>query len=183
MAELGEFQLHRGDPAPNFALPSVDGRTYSLQDFQSSPFLLVTFWCNHCPYVQAWENRMIDLGRKYQPLGVSFVLINSNDAVAYPSDAFDRMVDRARERKYPFPYLRDEAQSVARDYGALVTPHPMLFDSERRLLFQGRIDDNYQEPSRVRQTFLHDALEAALEHRSIAKPEVAVLGCSVKWRS
>ncbi len=182
MAELSTFHLHPGDPAPPFSLPGVDGATHSLQDYHESPFLLVVFWCNHCPYVQAWEGRMIDIGRAYAPKGVQVVLINPNDDRAYPDDRFERMVERAKEKGYPFPYLRDETQTVAQAYGALVTPHPMLFGPDRRLLFQGRIDNDHRDPQRVTLHYLRSALDDALAGRPIRPTELPVLGCSVKWR-
>ena len=183
MAELAEFRLKAGDPAPDFALPGVDGKTWRLSDFQDRKLLVVTFWCNHCPYVLAWEGRMVDLGRRYGPKGVGFVLINANDAVAYPTDAFDAMVARARDKQYPFPYLRDETQSVAHAYGALVTPHPMVFDGRRRLVFQGRIDDSHDRPDRVKERFLERALDQALSGSPVRPAELPVAGCTVKWRA
>jgi peroxiredoxin len=183
MAELSNFRLHPGDAAPDFALPGVDGATHRLSEFAGRPFLVTTFWCNHCPYVQAWEGRMIDLAQRYGPRGVAFLLINSNDDRAYPEDSFESMARRAKEKGYPFPYLRDESQEVARAYGALVTPHPMLFDAQRRLLFQGRIDDNHERPDRVSHRYLETALEQALSGRPVRPTELPVLGCSVKWRS
>lgn len=182
MAEIANFDLHPGDPAPPFALPGVDGKTWRVEQFASSPILLVVFWCNHCPYVRGWEGRLIDIGREYGPRGVQVVLINSNDAVAYPEDGFRGMVARSKELGYPFPYLHDEDQKVARSYGARVTPHPMLFGPDRRLVFQGRIDDRHDAPEKVRHRFLRDALDAALDGRSVAPPELPVLGCSVKWK-
>ncbi|HEV2428480.1 MAG TPA: thioredoxin family protein [Thermoplasmata archaeon] len=183
MAETSEFLRHPGDRAAPFDLRGTDGRRHTLHEFDGSSHLLVTFWCNHCPYVQGWESRLIDLARRYQPQGVAFVVVNSNDARQYPDDRFERMVERAQEKHYPFPYLWDESQEVARAYGALVTPHPMLFGPKRTLLFQGRIDDQPKEPSMVRERFLEEALEAALAGRPIPRSELAVLGCSVKWRS
>ena len=183
MAELSSFSLHPGDAAPAFELPGVDGRTYRSGQFSESPFFLVVFWCNHCPYVQAWEQRMIDIGRRYGPKGVAVVLINSNDEHGYPEDRLERMVERAGEKQYPFPYLRDASQSVARAYGALVTPHPMLFGPDRTLLFQGRIDDDHTDSRSVRSRYLEEALDRALAGEPIAQPELPVLGCSVKWRS
>jgi peroxiredoxin len=182
MAELSAFQLHPGDPAPPFSLPGVDGRTHRLDEFHKDRLLAVVFWCNHCPYVQAWESRLIDLAREMDPGGVGFVLINSNDARAFPDDSFPRMEERARAKAYPFPYLRDETQEVARAYGALVTPHPMLFGPDRRLLFQGRIDDRHDHPDQVHDRYLRNAIVAALDHRPIDRPELPVLGCSVKWK-
>jgi len=183
MAELSTYRLHAGDPAPPFALPGINGKTYRLGEFASDPFLLVVFWCNHCPYVQAWEGRMIELGRRYLPRGVRTVLINSNDARAYPEDSFDSMARRAKEKQYPFPYLQDESQEVAHAYGALVTPHPMLFDGARRLLFQGRIDNDHQHAERVTDRYLQRALDQALAGEPVVPAELLVQGCTVKWRA
>jgi peroxiredoxin len=181
MADLEKFSLHPGDPAPDFALPGVDGKTWRLADFQDAKLLVVTFWCNHCPYVQAWEGRAIALAKETEPRGVRFVMINANDAKAYPDDRFEVMRSRAKEKGYPFPYLRDERQEVAHAYGALVTPHPMLFGPDRTLLYQGRIDDKYDDPSGVRYRYLADAIETALSGGRVSPAERPVLGCSVKW--
>ncbi|MGD0249669.1 MAG: thioredoxin family protein [Thermoplasmata archaeon] len=181
MAELSTFRLHAGDPAPPFALAGVDGKTYRIDEFASDPFLLVTFWCNHCPYVQAWEGRMVDLGRRYLGKGVRTVLINSNDARAYPEDSLESMARRAKEKQYPFPYLQDESQEVAHAYGALVTPHPMLFDAQRRLLFQGKIDNDHQHAERVTERYLERALDQAIAGEPVRPSELPVLGCTVKW--
>ena len=183
MAELSKFSLPLGAAAPAFALPGVDGHTHRLSDYSDRKFLLVVFWCNHCPYVQAWEGRMIAIGRKYAPAGVQVVLINSNDPAQYPDDRFERMVERARDHAYPFPYLHDDSQEVARAYGALVTPHPMLFGPDRRLLFQGRIDDRHDAPEKVAHRYLEEALDAVLAGRPPPSAELPVLGCSVKWRT
>ncbi len=183
MAELSNFTLRIGDAPPDFRLPTADGQLVSLRDAASAKAIVVVFWCNHCPYVQAWESRMVELGREYGPKGVRFFLINSNDARAYPADAPEAMARRAREHGYPFPYLVDESQAVARAYGALVTPHVFVFDGQRRLVFQGRIDDAHDRPHAVRHRYLKEALEAALAGRPVPTPETSVLGCSVKWRS
>lgn len=183
MAELATFSLHAGDAAPDFVLPGVDEKTWRLADFHDARFLVVTFWCNHCPYVQAWEGRAIALAKEYAGNGVRFVMINANDATEYPDDAYPRMQERARLKGYPFPYLYDESQSVAHAYGGLVTPHPMVFGPDRRLLFQGRIDDRHDDPSGVRHRYLADALDAAVAGRKVEPSERPVLGCSVKWKS
>jgi len=183
MAELSDYRLHPGDRAPDFDLPGTDGRTYRLKDFDATPYLVVTFWCNHCPYVQKWEGRAIALQREFEPRGVRFVMINANDDQAYPDDRMERMVARAKEKGYPFPYLRDASQKVARAYGALVTPHPMLFGPDRTLRFQGRIDADPDRPDGGGAHYLRDAIEASLAGRPILKAELPVLGCSVKWRS
>lgn len=183
MAELHEFGLHPGDAAPEFALPGTDGKTHRLSDFADRPLFLAVFWCNHCPYVQAWESRLIELARTYGPKGVAVVAINSNDAGAYPDDRYEAMARRAQEKQYPFPYLRDESQEVAHAYHALVTPHPMLFDRQRRLIFQGRIDEDHQHPERVTHHYLATAIEQALAGRAVAPAELPVVGCTVKWRA
>ncbi len=181
MAELSAFKLHPGDRAPAFELQGVDGRTYSLASFQS-PYLVVMFWCNHCPYVQAWEGRAIALAERYRKDGVGFVLINSNDARAFPEDSLENMVRRATEHRYPFPYLVDDSQAIARAYGALVTPHPMLFGPERTLLFQGRIDNDHLHPERVTERYLETAIEQARAGSPVSPAELPVAGCSVKWK-
>ena len=183
MAELDNFKLKLGDPAPLFDLPGVDGRQHRLQDFGRSQLLLVIFSCNHCPYAQAWEGRIIDLAREYSPKGVATVVINSNETEHYPTDSFDKMVERAKEKGYTFPYLRDETQLVAKDYGALVTPHAFLFSKDRKLVFQGKIDDNGENPSKVKRQFLREAIVSSLEGKPVPTPVTPVLGCSVKWRT
>jgi peroxiredoxin len=182
MAELSEFKLQSGSTAPEFDLPGTDGRRWSLSDFADAPWLLVVFSCNHCPYAQAWEGRLIELQRRYSDRGLRTVIINSNETEHHPEDSFDQMVRRAQEKRYPFPYLRDDSQDVARAYGALVTPHPFLFDRARKLLYQGRIDDNHERPDRVRHPYLANALDAALAGGRPEPAELPVLGCSVKWR-
>jgi peroxiredoxin len=183
MAELTNYTLHPGDRAPPFELPGVDGKTYRLTDFEKFPYLAVVFWCNHCPYVQAWEGRMIDIGRRYAAQGLGVVLINANDARAYPEDRMDAMVRRAREKGYPFPYLADESQATAHAYGALVTPHPMLFGPDRKLLFQGRIDNDHQHPERATEKYLERALDQAIAHQPVVPAELPVAGCTVKWKA
>lgn len=126
---------------------------------------------------------MVEVGHHYASKSVGFVLINANDTAAYPQDRFEAMVERARSHQYPFPYLFDEGQSVARAYGALVTPHPMLFGPDRRLLFQGPIDDNHERRERVHHSYLVAAIESALAGRPIAHAELPVRGCSVKWKA
>ena len=143
------YRLQAGDPAPDFELPGVDGRTRPLASFSDQRILVVIFSCNHCPYVQAFEDRMVALQRAYAAQGVQLVAINSNDEAAYPDDRFEAMVVRAREKGFNFPYLRDASQEVAEAYGAVCTPHALAFDAARKLRYQGRIEDCllYTSPS------------------------------------
>ncbi len=182
MAERSDFRLHTGDPAPDFALPGGDGRTWRLADFEGSPWLLVVFTCNHCPYAQAWEGRLIELQQRYADRGLRAILINPNETVHHPEDRSERMIARAREKGYPFPYVRDDSQEVARAYGALVTPHPFLFDAGRHLVYQGRIDDDHEHPEKVRRRYLADAIDRAMAGQRPEPDELPVLGCSVKWK-
>ncbi|MBI4361796.1 MAG: thioredoxin family protein, partial [Euryarchaeota archaeon] len=168
--EVTTYTLQPGDPAPPFDLPGVDGRNHTLDGFQGAPLLVVIFSCNHCPYVQAWEQRIIDIQRDYQPRGVRLVAINSNETLGHPTDDFPHMVQRAREKGYNFPYLRDDTQQVARAYGAQVTPQVYVFDAQRRLRYQGRVDDNHKNPRRVKSRDLRDALDALLAGKPAPQP-------------
>lgn len=173
--------LHAGDPAPDFSLPGVDGQTYSLQDFAAKPVLVVIFSCNHCPYVQAYEDRLLAVQRDYADRGVQLVAVNSNDDANYPEDGFEQMVARAHARAYNFPYLRDASQEVARAYGATHTPQLFVFDRSRRLRYTGKIDDNWQRPQAVARRYLREALDAVLQEREPAEPMTHAIGCTIKW--
>lgn len=172
-----------GSSCPDFKLPATDNRTYSLEDFKSANAILVMFICNHCPYVQAVEDRLISLGRDYQDRGVAVVAISSNDSVHYPADSFDKMKERAEAEKYTFPYLFDESQSVAKSFGAVCTPDFFLYDSSRRLAYRGRLDDSWKDVSLVKKAELRDAIDAVLlgsAPRPIQNPS---MGCSIKWKN
>jgi peroxiredoxin len=167
--------------APDFSLKGTDGKTYSLAGFKDAKALVVVFSCNHCPYVKAYEGRMIALQKDYAAKGVRFVAINSNDDTGYPDDSFENMVKRAKERGFNFPYLRDDTQQVARAYGATHTPHLFVFGPDRRLAYTGKIDDNWENPSAVKQQYLRDALDAIVAGKAPPKPETFAIGCTIKW--
>ena len=173
--------LHIGDKAPGFQLQGVDGRTHSLEGFAGKPVLVVIFSCNHCPYVQAYEDRMIDIQRDYQTLGVQLIAINSNDDVNYPEDGFNAMVERANARAFNFPYLRDASQDVAKAYGATHTPQLFVFDQGRKLRYTGKIDDNWQNPEKVKRQYLREAMDALLKGAAPAEAETHAIGCTIKW--
>ena len=175
--------LKIGDKAPEFRnLPGVDRKTHSLSDYASDKVLVVVFSCNHCPYAQAYEDRIISLQDEFGPKGVRFVAINANDDLNYPDDNFDNMVIRAEERGFNFPYLRDDSQEVARSYGATHTPHLFVFDANRRLAYTGKIDDNWKDPAMVKHRYLREAIEALLDGRGPAEPETFAIGCTIKWK-
>jgi peroxiredoxin len=174
-------RLRIGDKAPDFNLPGVEGKVYSFVVFQDKPVLVVMFTCNHCPYVRAYEDRLIAIQRDYADRGVSLVAINANDARNYPADSFPNMVKRAEAKGYNFPYLRDEDQAVAAAYGATYTPEIFVLDRERRLRYAGRIDDNWQQPQKATSHDLRNALEALLNKQPVPKAETHAIGCTVKW--
>jgi peroxiredoxin len=173
--------LRINDRMPHFSLPATDGLTIDSSLIRD-PVLVVIFTCNHCPYAQAVEQRLIDLAKDLDQEGTQFVLINSNDAVAYPDDAPEIMKKIAEEKQYPFPYCIDESQVVAKAFGALCTPHCFVFDGERELKYKGRVDDNWQEPTKVTEHNLRDAIRAVLKGEEPPAHEMNAIGCSIKWK-
>ena len=145
--------------------------------------LVVMFICNHCPYVQAVEDRLIALAREYGPRGVRFVGICANDATDYPDDAPARLLARWREKGFGFPYGIDESQEVARAFGAVCTPEFFVYDAARRLAYHGRLDDIWHDPRKVTRRELAAALDAAARRRAPApEQQTPSMGCSIKWR-
>jgi len=174
--------LKIGSQAPDFNLIGVDGKNYSIKSFSDKQALIVIFSCNHCPYVQAYEGRIKQIQNDYRDRGVAVVAINSNEDKGYPEDSFENMKKRSNEQKFNFPYLRDEDQTVARAYDASHTPEIFLFDKEKKLAFHGKIDDNWQEPSKVQNHYLRNALDELLAGKEISVPETFTIGCTIKWK-
>jgi peroxiredoxin len=175
------FTLQIGEKAPDFALPATDGRTYRLSDFADARALVVFFTCNHCPYVLGSDEVTRQTAERFIPQGVKFVAINSNSANTYPEDDFGPMVERMRTEKFPWVYLHDKAQDVARAYGGLRTPHFFVFDRDRKLVYTGRGVDNPRETSKMTVNDLENALEEHLAGRPVSKPLTNPIGCNVKW--
>lgn len=167
---------------PQFKLTGTDGKFYSTEDLADKNILIVIFSCNHCPYVQAYEGRMIALQNEFQNKSVQIVAINSNDDAKYPEDSFDEMKKRADEKHFNFPYLRDESQEIAKAFGASHTPQIFLFNSERKLKYEGKIDDNWQESDKVRNQYLRDAILEVLDGKDVSIPETFSIGCTIKWK-
>ncbi len=182
MALLKSTEIPLGFPAPDFRLRSVEDKLYTLADFGSAKVLLVLFICNHCPYVQAIEERILALHRDYGERGVQLVGICSNDPQDYPDDSPENLKKRWLEKQYGFPYLIDETQEVARAYGAVCTPDLYVFDTNRALAYHGRLDDSWQDSEKVTQQDLRHALEALLAGRSVVGAQVPSMGCSIKWK-
>ena len=181
-----------GALAPDFKLPAVDGKTYTLSSFSDSKILVIIFTCNHCPTAQAYEDRIIKLTNDYSGKGVAVVAIMPNDPQSITlseldytdlSDSFEEMKIRAKQKQFNFPYLYDgDTQATARAYGPAVTPHVFIFDGARKLRFQGRIDD-MENPAKAPKHFdTRNAIEALLAHKEVTTPTTKVFGCSTKWK-
>jgi peroxiredoxin len=176
------FTLELGRTAPDFDLPGVDGKRYSLASFAGAKALIVAFTCNHCPYVTGSEERMKRLYADLAPKGLAMIAINSNETDNHPTDSFEHMVQRAKEQGFRFPYVRDESQAVAKEYGALRTPHFYVFDAARKLRYTGRLDDNPRSPGQETTHELRDAVEAVLAGKAVPMPLTNPIGCNVKWK-
>ena len=142
----------------------------------------MVFTCNACPYAKAYEDRIIDLHKKYEPLGYPVVAINSNDKDVQPADSYDKMKERAKSRQYPFVYLYDETQEIAKTYGATRTPHVFLLDQNRVVRYIGAIDDNSEEPGEVKEKYLENAIDALRNGQEVTVKETKAVGCGIKWR-
>lgn len=175
------FTLKIGEQAPDFSLPATDGKSYSLSDFNDADVLVVFFTCNHCPYVIGSDEVTRATADKFADKRVRFVGINSNSKNTYEEDDFDHMVERMEEHKFPWVYLRDESQDVARSYGALRTPHFFVFDKGRKLVYSGRGVDSPRETSRMTVNDLDRALDEIVSGKPVSVPLTNPIGCNVKW--
>jgi peroxiredoxin len=172
-----------GLKAPPFTLPSTDGRSLSLADLRGKRGTLIMFICNHCPYVQAVIDRAVADARELAPLGVSTVAICSNDAVRYPEDSFENMRAFADKHHFPFPYLHDETQEVARTYGAVCTPDYFGFNDKLELQYRGRLDEGRTEPPRKgARRELFEAMKLIAETGKGPREQTPSVGCSIKWK-
>ncbi len=169
-----------GTSCPDFSLKATNGKNYSRKDFDGSA-LLVMFICNHCPYVKAIEDRLIDLGHKFKSKNISVVAVCSNDGENYPEDSFENLKKRAEEKKYPFIYLHDETQQVAKDFGAVCTPDFFLYDKNHKLFYRGRLDDSWKEPDQVKNQELALAAELMLSGQKAPSEQKPSMGCNIKW--
>ncbi len=183
MATLTPPVCDFGRPAPDFALPGTDGRIWTLDDVKGEKGTLVMFICNHCPYVLAVLDRIIRDARDLQKLGIGVVAISSNDPEAYPQDSFENMKKMAEERGFPFPYLFDESQEVARAYGAVCTPDFFGYNKDLALQYRGRLDASRREagPPDLRRD-LYEAMKQVAETGRGPEEQIPSMGCSIKWK-
>ena len=183
--------LEIGASAPNFSLPGIDGKTYTLSSFKQAAILVIVFTCNHCPTAQAYEDRVIQLTKDYSKKGVTVIAISPNDPksvnlneLGYTdlSDSFEEMKTRAKQKGYNFPYLYDgKTQSVSKAYGPVATPHIFIFNKDRKLSYQGRIDDMENPAKTPSNLDARNAIEALLNSKKVPIPTTKVFGCSIKW--
>jgi peroxiredoxin len=175
------FTLQPGQKAPAFKLPATDGNVYSLSDFSKFKYLVLFFTCNHCPYVIGSDELTRAAANKYSFRGVGFVGINSNSENTYPEDSFPNMVKRMEEKKFPWVYLYDQSQEIAKKYGALRTPHFYVFNQDRLLVYTGRGVDNPRDVSKMTINNLEMVLEELTSGKQISIPVTNPIGCNVKW--
>lgn len=169
-----------GDKATDFKLKSVDNKMYSMADYKDAKGFIVVFTCNHCPFAVKYEDRIIDLAKKYKSKGYVLLAINPNDPAAQPEDSFELMQKRAKEKKFTFPYLFDEGQKIYPQYGATKTPHVFLLDKNLVVKYIGAIDDNVEDASQVKEKYLENAI-AALEKGEEPTPNTTkAIGCTIK---
>jgi len=173
-----------GDQAPmrTHQMRNVDGSQVSIRSAAGEQGTLVIFTCNHCPWAQRWESRIVSIGNTYRSRGVGVIAINSNDPAEYEEDDFEHMQQRHRVAGMQFPYVVDETSNVARRFGASRTPEVFLFDDNGRLVYHGAIDDNARDADAVEHHYLKDALDAMLASRRITEAETRSVGCSIKFR-
>ena len=174
-----------GDKATDFQLKDVDGKLVSLASYPAAKGFIVVFTCNTCPFAKAYEGRILALDQKYAPLGYPVIAINPNDPAAAPGDSYAAMQQLARSHHYTFPYLQDESQQVAHQYGATRTPHLYVLQrqgSELKVAYVGAIDDNSEDAKQVKTKYLENAMSDLLAGKPAATPTTQAVGCSIRWK-
>jgi len=169
-----------GDKATDFKLKSVDGKMYSMADYKDAKGFIVVFTCNHCPFAVKYEDRVIELAKKYKSKGYILLAINPNDPAAAPDDSYELMKVRAKEKGFTFPYLFDEGQKIYPQYGATKTPHVFLLDKNLIVKYIGAIDDNVEDASAVKEKFLENAIASLEKGQEPEVPLTKAIGCTIK---
>ena len=183
MALLESTMPPLGTPAHDFSLEGIDSKTHSLKSYSEKEIIVIIFMCNHCPYVKAVLKRIIELQNELIDHGVQFIGINPNDATRYPDDSLENMKIIAKENDFSFPYLIDPSQEVAKSYNAVCTPDLYVYGKNRKLVYRGRIDDNWEDSEKVTQQDLKLALENILSGEAIISKQIPSMGCSIKWKT
>ena len=175
-----------GDTATDFELKSVTGKMVSLRDYATAKGFIVTFTCNTCPYSKLYEDRLVQLHQKYAAKGYPVVAINPNDVNISPGDSFQEMQKRAKQKNFPFAYLQDESQEVAKRYGATRTPHVYVLtrtgSNDLKVAYIGAVDDNSGDPEKVQKRYIETALDHILAGKPVPQTSTKSIGCTIKWR-
>ncbi|MEJ7643166.1 MAG: thioredoxin family protein [Chryseolinea sp.] len=174
-----------GDVVSNFSLKNVDGKTVSLADYKTSKGLIVIFDCNTCPYSKAYNDRIIDLDKRYASLGFPVITINANDPEDSPGDSFTQMISLAKKKNYKFPYLVDQTQEVAKSFGATNTPHVFILKNEATnfiVAYIGTIDNNSRDASSVTRKYVEEAVDQLLADKPVSTTKTKAIGCGIKWK-
>lgn len=172
-----------GDTASDFKLKNIDGKKVSMADFKNAKGFIVIFTCNHCPYSVAYEDRIIEIDKKYKSKGYPVIAINPNDPDLYPSDSFENMIKRSKEKSFTFPYVIDETQEVYKKYGATKTPHVFILSNNKgkyTVEYIGAIDNNYKDESKVTEHYIDDAVDALLQNSKPKITSTKAIGCGIK---
>jgi len=174
-----------GDTAKDFSLKNIDGKMVSLKEMKNAKGVILVFTCNHCPFSKAYEDRIMDLDKKYTPLNYPVVAINPNDADIVPDDSYDNMIKNAAEKGFKFPYLYDQTQEIATEYGATRTPHVFVLQKVKEkfvVKYIGAIDNNTEEAEKADKKYVQDAVEALLNNKEVTTTETKAIGCTIKWK-
>ncbi len=169
----------------DFHLLNVDGKMVSLSDYSDAQGFIIVFTCNHCPFAKLYPERLNNLNNKYQPLGVPLIAISSTDTVIFEEDSYIKMIEKATSENFNYPYLFDEFQTVAKDFGAQKTPHAFVIwkvNNQYTIKYDGAIDDNGAEPEKVKHSFVNDAVDALLKGEEIKITTTGSIGCQIKFR-
>lgn len=182
-SNIGGYNVNDG--VADFSLKNIDGSMRSLSNYKDGKGIILIFTCNHCPFSVAYEDRIIALHNKYASKGFPVLAINPNDEKAYPIDSYENMIERAKEKGFPFAYVRDETQEVAHRFGAMKTPHVFLLRNvggQFVVSYIGAIDDNTNDPELVKTRYVENAIEAILKGEEIKPNFTKAVGCSIKWK-
>jgi len=172
-----------GDKARDFSLKNVDGTMISMDSFEEAKGFMIIFTCNTCPYSVAYEDRIIALHEKYADQGIPVIAINPNDDEKSPRDSYKKMIVRAEEKGFPFPYVYDETQKITKAYGATNTPHVYVLDADRTVKYIGAIDNNTKSAEDADKKYVEDAVDAVLNGTEVPEKKTKAIGCTIKWAS
>jgi peroxiredoxin len=172
-----------GDKATDFSLKNVNGKMISMNSYEDAKGFMIIFTCNTCPYSVAYEDRIIALHQKYVDKGVPVIAINPNDDEKSPDDSYEKMIVRAKEKGFPFPYVYDETQEITKAYGATNTPHVYVLDADKTVIYIGAIDNNTKSAENADKKYVEDAVDALLNGSEVPEKKTKAIGCTIKWAS